>query len=282
MVLSLDPRYPVVWRTPDSLQFGVDRALVTLTGVTAADERVIAALRLGLHRASLDYLAGAVGVPRAEVDRLIDVLAPAIVETARPPEPMSDRSVLVDGTGPTADRVRTFLDGVGIRPFDQAARQTPALVVLVASHVVPPRRYGRWLRRDVPHVPIVFGDTGVRIGPLVEPGLGPCLYCLELQRTDADPAWPAIASQLLDSTAAAETQRTSLAAASRATELVLERLTTTRRSLTEASVFLDAESGETMILEHRPHEECGCRSPTGNANDPFDPGVASRSQPNSA
>ena len=50
--------------------------------------------------------------------------------------------------------------------------------------------------RDVPHLAVVFDDDGARVGPLVEPGAGPCLRCLDLGRRDADPAWPAIAAQL--------------------------------------------------------------------------------------
>jgi len=36
----------------------------------------------------------------------------------------------------------------------------------------------------------------VQVGPLVVPGDGPCLRCLDLHRTDADPAWPALLHRL--------------------------------------------------------------------------------------
>ena len=69
--------------------------------------------------------------------------------------------------------------------------------MLVAHHVVRPARYGYWLRRDVPHLAVVFGDTTLTVGPFVQPGAeAPCLCCLDLARQDADPAWQAIATQL--------------------------------------------------------------------------------------
>ena len=37
--------------------------------------------------------------------------------------------------------------------------------------------------------------TGV-VGPLVLPGRTPCLRCIELTRSDLDPCWPVLSSQL--------------------------------------------------------------------------------------
>ncbi len=48
MVLKLDPRFPLVWRTPSSLQLGVDPAVVTLHDVSETTERLLAALVAGV------------------------------------------------------------------------------------------------------------------------------------------------------------------------------------------------------------------------------------------
>src|SRR3954462_11769222 len=48
MVLALDPRIPRVWRTPHSIQFGVDEPALVLDGVSAADERMLVALAAGV------------------------------------------------------------------------------------------------------------------------------------------------------------------------------------------------------------------------------------------
>jgi hypothetical protein len=61
-----------------------------------------------------------------------------------------------------------------------------------------PITYIRWLNRDVPHINITFDLYEVQISPIVIPGNTPCLNCLAESKVDEDPAWPAIASQLID------------------------------------------------------------------------------------
>lgn len=69
----------------------------------------------------------------------------------------------------------------------------PSLVVLTDE---PPAEVSRVLVRDgIPHLLArVEGTVGV-VGPLVRPGHGPCLRCLDLVRTAIDPGWPALVSQ---------------------------------------------------------------------------------------
>src|SRR5690606_604292 len=75
--------------------------------------------------------------------------------------------------------------------------------MLIGTHAIPPVAYRDWLRRDLPHIGIVLGDTEVQISPVVVPGRTPCLRCAELHRRDADPCWPAVAAQLITMPAAA-------------------------------------------------------------------------------
>lgn len=48
---------------------------------------------------------------------------------------------------------------------------------------------------DRPHLPVITDERGITVGPLVVPGRGPCLMCLGIERTDADPDWPLVALQ---------------------------------------------------------------------------------------
>jgi bacteriocin biosynthesis cyclodehydratase domain-containing protein len=48
----------------------------------------------------------------------------------------------------------------------------------------------------VPHLAVVVRERGLLVGPLVLPGRAPCLRCLDLHRTDRDPAWPTVLAQL--------------------------------------------------------------------------------------
>lgn len=251
MTLKLDPRHPMLWRTPSSLQFGVDPALIRLEEVSETEERLLAALAVGVSRPGLTMLARGNGTA---VDRLLDALAPVMLE------PLADRIdlVAISGTGPIVDALANALEAAGVH-LEQAADGSgarPDLAILVNGFVTPPALHGLWLRRDVPHLPLVASDGGVTIGPVVEPGSGPCLLCLELHRRDADPAWPAIATQLLGRTPHIPSP------------LVLEAAATACRIATArfaggpgraVSVRIDAETGRRDYLDWLPHPDCGCR-----------------------
>jgi bacteriocin biosynthesis cyclodehydratase domain-containing protein len=242
MVLKLDPRFPLVWRSPNSLQLGVDAPVVVLDQVSSAQERLVAALVSGVGRSGLDMIAHSDPAAVCDVDELLSVVEPALLR-ATPPE----ATIAVEGSGITADRIRTLIDPSG-----------SAFAVIVAHHVIEPEQHGRWLRRDVPHLPIVYGDAVVRIGPIVEPGTGPCLYCLELHRTDADPAWPAIATQLWGRVARTETRLVAGEVAAIAARTVLARLAAGRPG-PATSIELDTSTGERVSKRWERHPDCLCR-----------------------
>ncbi|MEP7034370.1 MAG: hypothetical protein ABI662_06575 [Dermatophilaceae bacterium] len=72
----------------------------------------------------------------------------------------------------------------------------PDLVVLAAMGAIPPDAGTPWLRRGIPHLPLVVQGHRVQVGPLITGDHGPCLMCLDLHRRDRDAAWPALLSQL--------------------------------------------------------------------------------------
>ena len=78
---------------------------------------------------------------------------------------------------------------------DPAAR-VPQLVVLTAAGALASETGAPWLRRAVAQLPVVVQGHRVVVGPLVVPGRGPCLRCLDLHRCDRDPALAGAAAQL--------------------------------------------------------------------------------------
>jgi len=72
----------------------------------------------------------------------------------------------------------------------------PDLVVLAAVGAIRPDAGEPWLRRGIPHLPLVVQGHRVQVGPLITGGDGPCLSCMDLHRRDRDAAWPALLSQL--------------------------------------------------------------------------------------
>ena len=268
MVLKLDPRYPLLWRTPTSLQFGVDAPPVLLPAVTNADERMIAALVSGVSRSGLSAIGTSAGAEEAAVGHLLDAVSPVLLPAPSGPG-LTGKVVVLTGTGPTADAIAALLRSCGIRVrVNDTGGRRPDLAIIVGQFVIEPELHGLWLRRDVPHLAVVFGDTEARIGPMIEPGNGPCLHCLERQRTDADPAWPAIASQLWGRSSPAETALASSEAAALVFRLAVARLGSSQplADLLPAatSLHLDSDSGRITRRSWHPHPDCACLALPGN------------------
>lgn len=72
----------------------------------------------------------------------------------------------------------------------------PDLVILAAMGAIRPDAGEPWLRRGIPHLPLVVQGHRVQVGPLIAGGAGPCLSCMDLHRRDRDAAWPTLLSQL--------------------------------------------------------------------------------------
>lgn len=60
----------------------------------------------------------------------------------------------------------------------------------------PPRtRLDQRMADSVTHLLLRFVEGRALVGPLVVPGVTACLRCLDLHRTDVDPAWPLLVEQ---------------------------------------------------------------------------------------
>jgi bacteriocin biosynthesis cyclodehydratase domain-containing protein len=262
MVLKLDGRFAAVWRDPFSLQFGVDPARVILREVTSAEERMIAALGSGISRSGLEMIATSSGASGQDVAGLLRRVKPLLLPDEAPAR--ASRVAIV-GSGQTVERIANALalTGAAVSVSATPNDDQTDLGIAVGHYVLDPGSYGFWLRRDLPHLPVVFGDDSVQIGPLVEPGQTPCLYCLEHYRRDADASWSAIASQLWGRRALSETALVSAEIASRVARLVLDRLerggrSVPGRALAARSFRLAVESGEVTRRDWMPHPDCGC------------------------
>jgi hypothetical protein len=297
MILRLDPRRPIVWRTPNSLQIGVDPALSVLFDVSVGESRLIEALVTGVTRSGLEMLAYRAAVSPAQVQGLLLSLTAALLPASPDADNPPTHSLAVRGHGIGADRivgvlleeghrVSSLLAGEGVSPTDCAITgsgrgngkgsgrsrrsvgpaagraaadpgERPFAAILVSTHVVDPHEHLRWLRRDIRHLPVVFGEAGVTIGPLVIAGTSACLSCVEQQRTRVDSSRPAIMAQLWGTSAATETT-------SWATEAAVEVVRMLRASIRnpEAAAFsvrLDTQTGERRVRVWRATDECGCR-----------------------
>lgn len=275
MVLRLDPRLPLLWRSATSMQVGLDRPHVVLDGVGYAEELLLHALRVGTSAGTARLIARRAGASDERIDELLEALRPVLSRNVSPGPPPAPR-VVVEGDGTAADALRSLLRGEGCELVAEDA--VPDVAVLLADFAVAPARAAHWLAADVPHLAVVFGDEAVRVGPLVEPGAGPCLHCAERDRIDLDPEWPRLVIQVLGRRAPTRTALASAAIAVVAADAVLRRVLAGGTALSDRERIYSDASGGFSERRLEPHRECACRALPGSATAPS----ASPGRPSSA
>jgi hypothetical protein len=89
----------------------------------------------------------------------------------------------------------------------------PDAVVLVDYEVSDPNRSAFLAAHTIPHLSVVVGELDISCGPWVSVRGGACLRCVRLWSVEADPSWPALATQRFSRSAvAARGEDSSLAA----------------------------------------------------------------------
>ena len=271
MTLTLDPAIPLVWRNPRDLQFGVDYPHLVIRDLSPADEQVIAALTAGVTAEGAVMLAQRAGGTRLQVEELLALLEPVLGcgSLAR-----TGLTIALAGMGDAATAVRSGLDAAGhtVVPTEAAAQ----LGIVVASYTAHPQVFSRWLRSDVPHIPVTLGDAVITVGPVVVPGAGPCLNCVFYHRTAEDEAWPALAIQLMDRVSplrAPESAATILRAAAHAVywaDMIAAGCASALAGLRWQLCERSREITETRV---EPHPMCGCATlPENGSADVRSPG----------
>ena len=174
-------------RDPGEVQLGLGaaRALV-VSGLSDAETRAV--VGLGPMTARQWGSAHLVRPPSTRWPDVVRLLGDA-ASSLSDPDAVSG-SVAVDGTGTVPDAVREVLTGIGA---DSNSDRT-TLAVLIAAEHVPATAAERWRRDGVAHLPVALGAGRAVIGPLIRPGVGPCLRCLDHHRSVRDPGWAAIAT----------------------------------------------------------------------------------------
>ncbi|HEV2243102.1 MAG TPA: thiamine biosynthesis protein ThiF [Streptosporangiaceae bacterium] len=151
----------------------------------------------------------------------------------------------------------------------RASAARPDLAVLTARHL--PELQAELMRDQVPHLVVSASEAIGIVGPLVMPGRTACLRCLDLFRTDHDPAWPLILAQLvgrppgplscdapLAAAVAAQATSQALAFIDRAPSAV---------AVTNGTLELVLPSWQWRRRTWSPHPECSCGSHAGATSD---------------
>jgi hypothetical protein len=142
-----------------------------------------------------------------------------------------------------------------------APRTRPDLAVLTGT---PDRELAAWLMRDqIPHLAVAAGEAIGVVGPLVLPARSACLRCLDLTRTDRDPAWPLILAQLAgrqpDPPACDAALAAAVVAQAAAQALVfIDRPGRRAGPVTNGTLELVLPSWQWRRRTWLPHQDCAC------------------------
>ena len=131
------------------------------------------------------------------------------------------------------------------------------LLVPLGSQVLPPRLNSYFLQQNFNFLPVLARDGGWLIGPLTVPGLSQCSTCLDLYLSEADPAWPTLATQLLCQPVAASSHSVATHCINIVVQVVASFFSGSDHWLGRYLEFSQADLvGSTQVLS--PHPECGC------------------------
>lgn len=271
VMLRLDPAHPPVWSSDTRLQFGVD-PVVVLEDPLPWQERLVHALQSGILPPSFPALAAASGAAPADAEEFLLRLQPALLPLTTSPARAVSLHIQDGFPQAQTDAFVAAFEASGRHRVSSRWYGTyeeldalESVVVLLADHLVEPRRAAALLSRDIVHLPVVFTADRAEVGPLVTPGDGPCLACIEAHRRDADAAWPRIAAQLVGLHG-----RPMTASLVEEAGLIAARLISEPGALPPRgrSLLIHADSLRRRWRSHRPHAECRCRSLARSGTDP--------------
>ncbi len=269
MLRLVDDR-PALWRDPRTLQLGL-YAEPSLPDPPRWQERVLRALEHGIAEEDFPRAAQGLGAPLDELDAFLARIGSALTRVeADLMMPRLQVAPALRGRD-VVDMVVAGLSALPGLSRDDFRDRPP--VVLLSAHAVLPLSAAPWMAEDVVHVPLVLELDAVRVGPAVLPGITACVSCVALAERDADPAWPHLIAQLaereppvpdpvvLGEAIGLARQLLPLAGAAAA-----GRGGASRHLGGGTSRSVSVRSGNRRLWRtHRPHEDCGCRSPAGSA-----------------
>lgn len=192
-ITRLDPAAPLLWRDEKTLQLGVDGSVrIDIAGAWV--EALLTRMCAGFQRRSFDVIAHAAGAPRDEARRLLQRLQPLLIDDAPAPP-----AVWVEGVNITDARCEYRMrEALADEGLSLGSRADPgAIGVILVQGAAAALQLAPYLSTDIPHLPVSFETGRVTVGPLVVPGVTPCLSCRDGHERDRDPAWPRLHAQLI-------------------------------------------------------------------------------------
>lgn len=257
--LRLRRREVLTWRSPTTLQVGLQDPMVALEGVPPQVATLV------------DLLAE----PRtqAELAARLPELDPSWIEWVcanlgsagllATPEVTPSPEVLLCGLGGLARELAAALtrSGVTVRRAHSGPGDThdpQRLVVLAEAQVEPDRALTAQLAAaQVPHLVVRVEPSRAVVGPLVVPGRTACVRCLDLVACQFDPKWPLTLAQLCRVSPATEPGLAAWAVATAVTQ-VRAWLSGIEPETLGRTIELGSADFRLHSRAWTPHPDCGC------------------------
>ena len=186
---------PLIWRTPHSIQIGIDEPRLVIDNIPENASPLIHALRDGISQEGVGLLAKQVGLTRAEADEIVRACSPGFDDDPSPAQPITT----VLGTSRISSALAGLLSQWGAASNHLTSFPLPedaGVVVLVGEFLADPSWNPHLTHTSTPHLPVLFSGLSITAGPLIVPGETPCLACMELWHRDDEPEWLSVGSQL--------------------------------------------------------------------------------------
>ena len=148
--------------------------------------------------------------------------------------------------------------GMRVEQFDRLteAKGRHSIRVITGQNAMHPASYRKLRSKRIPHLAVMFGSSWVSVSPRILGGA--CLGCLDLHKTDADPLWPTLASQLVGRAEYLEDARSALFAASMAVGEIARAIDSPNQEAEFVGHRLHVASGRVEEWSWPRHSECDC------------------------
>lgn len=247
MFVQIDPSIPLVWRSHDSAQAGLDPVRVMFDGVDDVTARALSEMVKGTSSQRLRSMLGP--------DRALDLQQRALPVLGHREEPALPRLAVVGRTDAARQIAESCAPATAATMWSASSSDMTTseldCVILVSDFVVSPMDVQPWLGSDIDHLTVVFTESSAVVGPLVRPGRSACVTCVELARLDDDPAWSAIAPQVW------------LRPANPSRALIAHAASEVLSVISAGSGFstrIDATTLTRAMRPHAIHPQCGCQA----------------------
>lgn len=140
------------------------------------------------------------------------------------------------------------------------ARTEPDLLVLIEHGAADPARSRLSMSAGVAHLSVVVQEASVLVGPLVVPGVTPCLRCVDLWRADVDDRWGVVVAQLAAAARPHGPEESALAAVagSLAAAQALAHLDGRTPTVRGAGLEVSLPEAVPRVRSWAVHPDCGC------------------------